>query len=123
MDSVSPEQIKAWRTEHGLSQQSLGEIIGLNKVAISKIEGGTRSISGPEKKLLVSYFTGRPPFLNPVDDPSVYFTQSEWLDISTRARREGFADPYEWVADRIRVFLAMAGKKNSVSGELSSKTA
>ena len=41
---LSPEELRAWRLKHNLTQQELGWLLGLSREAISNWERGTRTI-------------------------------------------------------------------------------
>ena len=44
MRRLSPEELRAWRRRHGLTQQELGWLLGMSRDAISNWETGRRKI-------------------------------------------------------------------------------
>lgn len=51
------EVLRALRESRGLTQAEIAEVIDLDKTAISKIEGGTRSLTAKELIGLADYYT------------------------------------------------------------------
>lgn len=43
--SSKTNKLKAWRTSQGLSQQEVGDLVGLNVASISRIESGERGVA------------------------------------------------------------------------------
>lgn len=103
-EDITPEQLRAWRKEHGLTQTALGDKIGLDKVAISNIETGRRGISPAEQRLLLQIMRNQQA---DSDEWRLKFTAEQWKDVLIRSRREGFEDPTSWIAAKIRAYLAM----------------
>lgn len=106
---TTSENLKAIREENGLNQDQIALMLGITQTAVSKIEGGTRTLSDSEKKLLDWYFFGSVPAritatqsdLSKVLD----FDEAEWKIIGHIARRQGLTES-EWIVQRIRDYLA-----------------
>ncbi|MEM1223015.1 MAG: helix-turn-helix transcriptional regulator [Verrucomicrobiota bacterium] len=110
MEAITPEQMRIWRQNAEMTQETLGKHLGLKKVAITKIEGGKRKISDPEQKLLQLLMNGELPFHNSVietKNSELKFTPEEWEIIHKTARQEGYSDPKLWIVDKIRSYLRM----------------
>ena len=108
-NDITAEHLKEWRKAEGLTQTALGEMIGLDKYAITTIETGRRKISDPEQRLLKLLIYGEPPFPSARGpyDPQIDFTHEEWGLMTKIAHREGYHSARPWVIQRIRDFLAM----------------
>lgn len=106
---ITAEHLKEWRKAERLTQTALGEMIGLDKYAITTIETGRRKISDPEQRLLKLLIHGVPPFPSARGpyDPQLDFTHEEWALMTKIAHREGYHSARAWVIQRIRDFLAM----------------
>jgi transcriptional regulator with XRE-family HTH domain len=106
---ITANSLKEWRKKEGLTQTDLGQMIGLDKYAITTIETGRRQISAPEQRLLKLLIHGEPPFpsaQNPYD-PRIDFTAEEWTIIDRIAKREGYHSARPWLVQKIRDCLAM----------------
>jgi len=107
---ITTQILREWRRKEGLTQTELGEVLGLDKSAIAKIENGFRRISGPEQKLLAGYIYGQNPLALPEkQDDRLQFSDDEWETIAAMARRDGYANPREWVVDRVKTYIRMSG--------------
>jgi transcriptional regulator with XRE-family HTH domain len=51
------EFLRAMREERGLTQAEIADVLALDKTAVSKIEGGTRSLTAKELIELADYYT------------------------------------------------------------------
>lgn len=110
MNEITAESLRSWRRKEGITQEALGELIGLKKVAITKMEGGQRQISAAEQKLLKLLIYGHYPFHSPEIDArgaELSFSQEEWRLIHRAAQQEGQADAKQWIVDKIRSYLRM----------------
>ncbi|MEM7790027.1 MAG: helix-turn-helix transcriptional regulator [Verrucomicrobiota bacterium] len=110
MEAITPEQMRIWRQNAEMTQETLGKHLGLKKVAITKIEGGKRKISDPEQKLLRLLMFGELPFHNPVietKNSTLEFTPEQWEIIHKTAQQEGYTDAKQWIVDKIRSYLRM----------------
>ncbi len=110
MEELTPAQIRTWRQERGITQEKLGEQLGLKKVAITKIESGQRQISQPEQKLLQLLIYGRLPFITPeieAKHSQLDFTADQWRVIQKAARSEGYPNTRDWIVDKIKSYLRM----------------
>jgi len=108
---VTAQMLREWRRKEGLTQTEMGEMLGLNKGAIAKIENGYRKITGPEQKLLAGYVCGQ----NPVERAAkeggrLKFSDDEWEAIAAMSRRDGYVNPREWVVDRVKTYIRMSGE-------------
>jgi len=89
---VTAENLRFIRGGNGMNQAEVAELLGIQKNAISKIEGGTRSLTEAEKHLLDWYFFGKvPPRLVASLDLRGYleFTPDEWNVLGILATRRG----------------------------------
>lgn len=105
---VTAENLRLIRGGKGLNQEEVGELLGIPRNAVSKIEGGVRTLSDSEKHLLDWYFFGKlPPRLsNPLDlKGCLEFTDGEWNLVTRMALRDGLT-PGKFIADKIRTYLA-----------------
>ncbi len=50
------ERIRALRSDAALSQRELGEVLGVDQTAVSRIETGDRALTGRELMLAADYF-------------------------------------------------------------------
>lgn len=110
MEEITAETLRTWRRRHGITQEALGGLLGLKKVAVTKIEGGQRKISAPEQKLLQLLVHGRYPFSTPELDAKstqLHFNTEEWAIIHRAARSEGYRDAHLWIVEKIRSYLRM----------------
>lgn len=110
MDRITPKQLRRWRESAGMSQEALGKLLGLPKIAVTKIENEQRNISGPEQKLLQLLILGKLPFHNATIEAQasqLEFTEAQWKVIQTAAVQEGYQDPKLWIADKIKSYLRM----------------
>lgn len=106
-NEVTAENLRRVRGSRGMNQEALAELLGVEKYSISRIENGSRALSGSEKSLLDWYFFGHlPPRLaNSLDLPDVLeFTDDEWRIVRILAARAG-QTPEQWIASTIRVHL------------------
>lgn len=106
---VTAANLKCIRGARGMNQEQLGAILGLSGYHISNIENGRRLLSTAEKSLLDLYFFGTIPFeivneklLGKVLD----FTPRQWDVIRILANKEGKQTPGQWIAGKIRDYLA-----------------
>jgi DNA-binding transcriptional regulator YiaG len=53
-DTMTAEQLRAWRTQRGWSQGLLAQSLGVSKGAVSRWESGQREISSPVAKAIQS---------------------------------------------------------------------
>ena len=110
MKQITPKMIRSWRLKNGLTQVALGELLGLKKIALTKIESGQRAISEPEQKLFRMLMFGELPFASielEKKSSDLYFTPHEWDIVQMMARKNGYTDAKMWVVDRIRGYLRM----------------
>jgi transcriptional regulator with XRE-family HTH domain len=108
---VTAENLKFVRGANGLNQDQVAEILGLQGYHVSNIEKGRRTLSDSEKKLLDWYFFGKIPeriTAFPMDLQGVMeFDEAEWKILTMLAARDGFSSPREWIAKKIRDYLAV----------------
>ncbi len=110
MEDVTPDELRAWRQRHAITQEKLGERLGLKKVAITKIENGQRHISQPEQKLIQLLMRGKLPFSSPeieANHSQLEFTQEQWTIIQNEATQEGYSNASDWIVHKIRSYLQM----------------
>jgi transcriptional regulator with XRE-family HTH domain len=50
------ERIRTLRSDAALSQRELGEVLGVDQTAVSRIESGDRALTGRELMLAADYF-------------------------------------------------------------------
>lgn len=107
---ITAENLKQIRDERDLTQDDIGEILGLQGYHVSNIEKGRRALSDSEKKLLDWYFFGSvPPRITATQtdlSKVLDFDEAEWKIIGHIARRQGLNES-EWIAQRIRDYLAV----------------
>lgn len=117
---VTAENLRFIRGLKDMNQDEIAGILGIPRNAISKIESGTRSLASAEKALLDLYFFGTIPFeivneklLEGVLD----FTTDQWRVICILANRNSLL-PGQWIADKIRSYLAFNEQAKSVQAEI-----
>lgn len=112
---ITPQELKAWRKAERLTQPELGEMIGIDKYAITTIENSRRKISEPEQRLLKLLIRGEAPFeTNKAPwDPSIEFSESEWSMMHRIAIREGYHSARPWIVAKIRGYIAMTEATNT----------
>ena len=116
MDRISPQQLRNWRQNAGISQEALGKLLGLAKIAVTKIENAQRRISEPEQKLLQLLILGNLPFHNSTIEAKtseLEFTPEQWQVIQTAATREGYDNAKDWIVDKIKSYLRMNPDSNA----------
>lgn len=89
---ATAENLRYLRGAKGLNQDDISEMLGIPRNAVSKIEGGSRSLSAAEKTVLDWYFFGTmPPRLaNPENLKGILeFSPEEWEIIGLMAKRAG----------------------------------
>ena len=89
---TTAENLRAIRTEKGMNQDEVAELLGLQNHNISKLESGSRSLSPSEKTLLDWYFFGTMPkrLVNPENLKGMLeFSPEEWDVIGIMAKRAG----------------------------------
>jgi transcriptional regulator with XRE-family HTH domain len=108
-EEITPERLKSWRKIEGLTQSALGEMLGWDKLMVTKIETGRRKISEPEQRLLKLLINGEPPFPSAQSpyDARIDFTSEEWTIMDHIAKREGYHGARQWIVQKIRDCLAM----------------
>lgn len=105
---ITPEELKAWRKEEGLTQPELGAMVGMDKYAVTNIERGKRGISEAEQRLLKLLIRGEMPF--PARSgyaPQIDFSEGEWAIMTRIAHRDGYHSARPWIVSKIRGYLAM----------------
>ena len=110
MEKITPEQLRNWRQNAGMTQEALGKLLGLSKIAVTKIENAQRRISEPEQKLLQLLILGSLPFHNSTIEAKtseLEFTPEQWQVIQTAATREGYDNAKDWIVDKIKSYLRM----------------
>ena len=110
MEKITPEQLRNWRKNAGMSQEALGKLLGLSKIAVTKIENGQRRISEPEQKLIQLLILGNLPFHNSTIETKtsqLEFTPEQWQVIQAAATREGYDNAKDWIIDKIKSYLRM----------------
>lgn len=110
MEDISAQNVRTWRTENGLTQEGLGDLLGLKKIAVTKIEKGQRGISESERKLLRLLMHGELPFSNSKVEAAssvLEFNEKEWEIIERMAHKEGYSESKRWIVDKIRSYLRM----------------
>lgn len=119
---VTAENLRFVRGAKGMNQEEVATLLGLKKTNVSNIETGNRTLSASEKRLLDWYFFGiLPPKITAAGDVRgvLEFDDAEWRMISIMAKRDGDRKPGEWIASRIRDYIApaMAAEGNSEQGK------
>lgn len=110
MQEIDSQSIRSWRIKNGLTQQELGRLLGMKKVAVTKIESKQRRISESEKKLLRLLMHGELPFNSPLiirNSSELRFNTKEWEVVESMAKKEGYTDPRQWIVDKIKAYLRM----------------
>lgn len=120
---VTAENLRFIRGAKGMNQDQVAELLGVPRNAISKIEGNARGLADSEKRLLDWYFFGTlPPKIvtSGVNlRGALEFDEAEWRMIAIMAARDGNRKPSEWIASRIRDYIApavAADEGNSATG-------
>ena len=81
MKKITPTQLRDWRRKAGMTQEALGKLLGLSKIAVTKIENNQRKISEPEQKLLQLLVLGEMPFhtsMIAAQTSQLEFTTEQW---------------------------------------------
>lgn len=109
---VTSDNLSRIRGGKGLNQDDVAKLLGIAQTAVSKIENGSRSLSDSEKKLLDWYFFGIVPprvaTITPDLQGVLEFDDAEWRMIGIMAARDGNKTPGQWIASRIRDYIAPA---------------
>jgi len=72
--TISGSDLKKLRKSKRMLQEDIGEIIGISREAVSKVETGRRELSVSEQRLLEWYFFGKvPPSTHPFTETSVSY--------------------------------------------------
>ena len=124
MDKITPKQLREWRRDTAMTQEALGKLLGLSKIAVTKIENEQRRISEPEQKLLQLLLHGDLPFHNSIIDAKtsqLEFTLEQWQVIEAAAAREGFDNAKDWIVEKIKSYLRM--NPNSSASQIAAETA
>lgn len=116
---VTAENLKFVRGSQGMNQDQVAGILGLSGYHISNIEKGRRALSSAEKSLLDLYFFGKIPFeivSEQLLGSVLEFTPRQWDVIRILANKSGNRSPGQWIAEKIRDYLAFSeeGKKTSI---------
>lgn len=109
-EEITYAQVRAWRKQANMTQQELGEYLGLKKIAVTKIELGHRKISPSEQKLLRLLICGELPFdssMVSIRNSELAFTEEQWEVVHFVAAREGYSDAKQWIVDKIKGYLRM----------------
>ncbi|MEO0511049.1 MAG: helix-turn-helix transcriptional regulator [Verrucomicrobiota bacterium] len=109
-NDINKESVRAWRKKNGLTQDEFGGLVGLKKIAVTKIELGQRGISECEKKVFRLLMHGELPFSNAEIEARssiLQFNELEWEIIQGAALKEGYGDAKLWIVDKIRGYLRM----------------
>lgn len=93
----------------GIRQKELADTIGVSQGTVNRWLKSVHAISGPEQKLLAYLIRGEMPFPVQVADEGWHldFSKEEFVIIQYLSRRDGYSSPEEWVADKIRTYIAM----------------
>lgn len=99
-----------------ITQVALADMLGTSHTSVGRWLKGVHAISGPEQKLLSYLIHGELPFPAQKAKEGMYldFSADEFAIIQVLARREGFACAEEWIAAKIRAYLAMSNTALSV---------
>lgn len=92
-----------------ITQVALSKMLGTSQGTINRWLKNVHSISGPEQKLLSYLIHGELPFPAQKAKEGMYldFSADEFAIIQVLARREGYACAEDWIAAKIRAYLAM----------------
>lgn len=106
---IPPNEIKEWMEASNYTQQEVATMLGTTSGTISRWIAGKVEIPLPQKKLLAYLIRGEMPFpvQNAKDGMYLDFSADEFALIQLLARREGFACAEDWIASKIRAYLAM----------------
>jgi transcriptional regulator with XRE-family HTH domain len=111
---TNAQNLASLRKARGLRQQSIADVLGLEKSHISKIENGVRDLSSSEKTVLDWFFFGITPqnivSFSRIPNSTLDFSPEEWRIISIVAKRNGLTER-EWIVQRIREHLALLPEK------------
>jgi DNA-binding transcriptional regulator YiaG len=114
---TTAENLRFLRGAKGLNQDDIGEMLGIPRNAVSKIESGSRSLSASEKTVLDWFFFGiMPPRLTAQEDLKgmLEFSPEEWRIIGVMAARAGQTHQ-QWI--RSAVLNIVYGSGLITSGE------
>jgi transcriptional regulator with XRE-family HTH domain len=124
---ITPENLRPLRSQMGVRQSYIAELLGIQQSAVSRVESGKREITSAEKQVLEFFFFGKLPDRIPAvrDDLArgiMEFTESEWRVITILAQREGNKVPTAWIADKIRGYLENNPSALAANSELNRQT-
>lgn len=109
MNEITPQELKDWMKSQKITQLALANLLGVSHTSVSRWLKSVHAISGPEQKLLAYLIRGEMPFPVQIADEGWHldFSKEEFVIIQYLSRRDGYSSPEEWVADKIRTYIAM----------------
>ena len=100
-------EVEAWLVEKRETMTWLAATLGVSKSTPSRWSKGD-PIPEPSQHLLKLLIRGEMPFSFSVRPNMMRFTPQEWRAIEILRIREGFETSHDWIAAKIRAYLAMS---------------
>lgn len=109
MSNISANELKEWMDRSGHTQETVASMLGTTAGTISRWLNAKVEVPLPMRKLLAYLIRGEMPFPVQAGDDGWHldFSKEEFAVIQCLSRRDGYHSPDEWVADKIRAYLAM----------------
>lgn len=119
MSEITAQKLKEYRKARKLTQAEFGKLCGLGKNVIHEIESGKRDIKTSKQILFNSIMYGKE--ADKPEENTISYSPTEWQEIVIASNREGFHSPEEWIAHKIRIYLAMQQPRTQNSCQLLSQ--
>ena len=109
VSKISANELREWMDRCGHNQESVASMLGTTAGTISRWLNEKVEVPLPMRKLLAYLIRGELPFpIQSVDEGwHLDFSKDEFLIIQYLSRRDGYSSPEEWIADKIRTYIAM----------------
>ena len=106
--NVTAAELQEWLDANHKTGLWLSEVLGVSRATVSRWLNEHREIPAPEEKLVRLLIRGEMPFSFSVRPNIMRFTPQEWRAIEILRIREGFETSHDWIAAKIRAYLAMS---------------